>query len=314
MAVLILSGPTCSGKTTIASYLHTPGLLSGRFHAFQTLHQDDYYYDYAEVPRLASGAADWDCVESVNFGRLAADIVELRANAPDFLVIVEGTMVLESDEIKALGDVLVHLDAPYELIVARRSNREYEYPEPDDYFDAHVWPRYMQLREAIDRYDDVHVVPYETLDLSVEHLAGLVAGILHSNVPSPLTRLLETLQPTVREGEYVYTCIQSIQELKGARFEALVQEDEGLTAVIARSTAEELGLEYMFVASWITLGVHSELEAVGLTKAVSTALTSRGISCNVLAAFHHDHLLVPASRCDDAVAALKALSAAAAQE
>ncbi len=61
--------------------------------------------------------------------------------------------------------------------------------------------------------------------------------------------------------------------------------------------------------AWITLTVHSSLEAVGLTAAVANTLASAGIACNVLAGFHHDHLLVPIDRVDDAMAALSRLSA-----
>jgi hypothetical protein len=58
------------------------------------------------------------------------------------------------------------------------------------------------------------------------------------------------------------------------------------------------------VCRWITLGVISSLEAVGLTSAVSQALTEARISCNVVAAYSHDHLFVPAK---DAERALEVL-------
>ena len=53
-----------------------------------------------------------------------------------------------------------------------------------------------------------------------------------------------------------------------------------------------------------TLRVHSALEAVGLTAAAAQALARNGISCNVVAGFHHDHPFVPhadASRARDAL-------------
>jgi len=53
--------------------------------------------------------------------------------------------------------------------------------------------------------------------------------------------------------------------------------------------------------------VPSDLAAVGLTAAFAQALAAVGISCNVLAGAHHDHLFVPVDRATDALAALRAL-------
>jgi hypothetical protein len=88
---------------------------------------------------------------------------------------------------------------------------------------------------------------------------------------------------------------------------AMVTEDEGTTAVISTADAVALGLAPEFVAAWLTLTVESALDAVGLTAAVASALASEGIPCNVLAGFHHDHLLVPLGRADEAIAAVQAL-------
>jgi len=49
------------------------------------------------------------------------------------------------------------------------------------------------------------------------------------------------------------------------------------------------------------------LAAVGLTAAVARALADAGISCNVVAAAHHDHLFVPVDRAAEAIEALSRL-------
>jgi hypothetical protein len=54
--------------------------------------------------------------------------------------------------------------------------------------------------------------------------------------------------------------------------------------------------------------VHSGLEAVGLTARISTALAAHGISANIVAAFHHDHVFVPWDRREEAMTALRELS------
>jgi hypothetical protein len=58
----------------------------------------------------------------------------------------------------------------------------------------------------------------------------------------------------------------------------------------------------------ITLTVHSSLEAVGLTAAIATKLTSKGISANVIAAYYHDHIFVSDDKAEQAISALKELS------
>ncbi len=121
-----------------------------------------------------------------------------------------------------------------------------------------------------------------------------------------LDRLVATIQPDVRDGEYVFV---SLTDVPAVHCEAIVREQEGVTCVVTRATADAQGWPYDFVAGWITLQVHSALEAVGLTAAVSRALTDGGVSCNVIAGYFHDHLLVPVDRVDDAVRALEALSA-----
>ena len=86
-----------------------------------------------------------------------------------------------------------------------------------------------------------------------------------------------------------------------------MREDEGVTVVATRAAAERNGWAFDFEAAWLTLDVHSALEAVGLTAAFSAALGAADIPCNVLAGFHHDHLLVPVDRVDDAIVCLEAL-------
>ena len=127
-----------------------------------------------------------------------------------------------------------------------------------------------------------------------------------------LQSLLATMQPVLRPGEYVYVLWPHGRPLV-AGIEAAVREAEGLTVVLPRDEADVLGLHYDFVASWITLQVHSSLEAVGLTAAVGAALTAAKISCNVLAGFHHDHLLVPVADAPRAMAVLVELAAESAQ-
>jgi hypothetical protein len=116
--------------------------------------------------------------------------------------------------------------------------------------------------------------------------------------------LLATLDVERRPGTFVYHQRSSAAPpVPGAL--AMIDEGDTTTYVVDEGTVE--GGE--FRAAWLTLTVHSALEAVGLTAAVSAALTREAIPANVLAGFAHDHLLVPVERADDAIAAIRALAA-----
>jgi len=121
-----------------------------------------------------------------------------------------------------------------------------------------------------------------------------------------LTQLLRSLEPVLRSGEFVYATVLDLPA--GLPVEATVREPEGLTVVLRRDVADAHGIAYDYVAAWISLTVHSSLEAVGLTAAFATALAREGISCNVLAGRHHDHLLVASADADRAVQVLRRLA------
>lgn len=124
-----------------------------------------------------------------------------------------------------------------------------------------------------------------------------------------LAVLLRTMHPVLLPGRYVFVSVE--QPPAGAEPVAWVREVEGIGLVLPQADADAAGLEYTFVAAMITLRVHSALDAVGLTAAVAGALADEGISCNVIAGFHHDHLFVPADRAHVALEVLRGLSAQA---
>ena len=124
-----------------------------------------------------------------------------------------------------------------------------------------------------------------------------------------LNQLLKTLQPELNSGEYVFCTGYERTAIQMDEIVLFFREKEGNTFVLERKIADRLKLEYAFVASWITLTVHSSLQAVGLTAAFSSALSAEGISCNVVAAFYHDHIFVDINDTQRAMAILKALSA-----
>ena len=118
--------------------------------------------------------------------------------------------------------------------------------------------------------------------------------------------MLRHLTVTVRPGRFTVVQADGTVAL-GDGVEAVLREQEGTTVVDTVEAAAREGWDVGFEAAWLTLDVHSALEAVGLTAAVATALAAEAIPCNVLAGYHHDHLLVPADRVDDAEACLARL-------
>jgi hypothetical protein len=88
----------------------------------------------------------------------------------------------------------------------------------------------------------------------------------------------------------------------------MFREDEGVTLIVDHDQeGPELVADRLLWAQ-ITLGVESSLDAVGMMAVVSAALAARGISCNPVSAFLHDHVFVPWNRREDALDALAHLS------
>jgi uncharacterized protein len=123
-----------------------------------------------------------------------------------------------------------------------------------------------------------------------------------------LSTLLAAMTPRLNEGVYVFCCIDEAFQINTADILCSFREKEGLTVIVKKEVADKLKLDYSFTASWITLTVHSSLEAIGLTAAFSKALAEKGISCNVVSAFYHDHIFVASHDTDKAMETLRRLS------
>jgi len=123
-----------------------------------------------------------------------------------------------------------------------------------------------------------------------------------------LSKILKKIKPKLNHGEYVFTSVKSTDFINRDDTICEFKEHDGITIVIERKKADILQLNYDFIASWITLRVHSSLEAVGLTAEFSKALAHENISCNVIAGYYHDHIFVAVKDANKAIQVLESLS------
>lgn len=120
-----------------------------------------------------------------------------------------------------------------------------------------------------------------------------------------LDELLSSMEPKLLAQEFVFCTVSGIlADYISLSPLATFTEQEGLTLVLEKSLAQGAGLKFEGSFRQITLTVHSSLEAVGLTAAVSKKLADKGISANVIAAYYHDHIFVQSAKAEEALCAL----------
>lgn len=123
-----------------------------------------------------------------------------------------------------------------------------------------------------------------------------------------LAVMIRTMQPLLNRGDYVFCSVKELDKIDIDQLLFHFKESEGITIVVDKEYAQLNNLQYSGVFAWISLEVHSSLNAVGLTAAFSNALYEEGISCNVVAAFYHDHIFVAKAEAEKAMETLQKLS------
>ncbi len=125
--------------------------------------------------------------------------------------------------------------------------------------------------------------------------------------------MIRGMAPLRRPGVWIFCTTNQADLAANTLADALATfaEEEGISLILPEATARDLGFPVDNPQACLTLSVHSALDGVGLTAAVVGVLADHGISCNMVAAFHHDHVFVPVDQADRAIALLIARAAQA---
>jgi hypothetical protein len=141
-----------------------------------------------------------------------------------------------------------------------------------------------------------------------------MTGVVKDGVVKDGRAMVAGMTPVLAEGDFVFATTADPALAASAAAKALgsFREAEGLSLILPLAEARKLGFDCAMPMRQITLNVYSALDGTGLTAAVAGALAEDGIPCNMVAAFHHDHVFVPAEMAERAMVLLKELQRQAA--
>ncbi|MFQ3366412.1 MAG: uridine kinase [Candidatus Poriferisodalaceae bacterium] len=191
VSVLVgIAGGSCSGKTTLARNLLIKFPNSSALLAF-----DDYYHDLSEMPVSARSRVNYDHPDSLDTQLFVTHLEALgKGNSievpiydfathtrpggthqlqPADVVIVDGVLLLALPECREFLDLTVFVDAPEEIRLERRLERDVSERGRDEagvrsQFTSSVSPMHQLLVEPSQQYADLVVSHPFQLDAVTE--------------------------------------------------------------------------------------------------------------------------------------------------
>lgn len=173
--VVGLGGITNGGKTTMCKSLEEL-FASDRYHLrVRTLHLDDYFHPdddprHVHLPKF--NHHDWDCLEALDTDRFLDDLQSLRSKCD--LLLVEGFLIFNvppSSKHSYRFNLAYYFDLPYDECLRRRAGRNYDPPDPEGYFEEHVWQAYVKAKaDAFERNKDVGLELIDTTKIDFERI------------------------------------------------------------------------------------------------------------------------------------------------
>ena len=116
------------------------------------------------------------------------------------------------------------------------------------------------------------------------------------------------IKPLRNPGTYVFCVLNDFGHIPLSDVLCTFREPEGTTLILEQSLADKHKLPYEYEAAWISLQIDTDLEMVGLTAEFSNELANEGISCNIIAAYHHDHIFVSIDDANNAMDVLREIN------
>ena len=119
-----------------------------------------------------------------------------------------------------------------------------------------------------------------------------------------LKAMLTGMDPVLGDGAWCFQPLRGENAMLPDTAFALIREEEGACAILPAPASDPEASRY----ARITLSVLSDLDAIGLSGTVATALATSGIACNIIAGLRHDYLFVPWERRGEALELLRKIS------